>query len=92
MWYVPEPGRFRVIAHCVKARGMGIVQSSWNGEKAGGPVDFYSAQAADVSIDLGVYEVVPKIQMLKFEIIGSNPAAQPLRGFALDSIRLVPEK
>jgi len=92
MWYVPKPGRFRLMAHCVKARGMGIVQTYWNGEKVGGPVDFYSAKVEEAEIDLGVHDVVPKIQLLKFEIIGSNPAAQPLRGFALDSILLAPEK
>jgi hypothetical protein len=91
MWYVPKPGRFRVVAHCVKAPGMGIVQPYWNGEKAGAPVDFYSAKAEETEVQLGVYDVVPKIQILKFEIVGSNPAALPLRGFALDSIKFLPE-
>ena len=91
MWYVPKPGRFRVVAHCVKAPGMGIVQPYWNGEKAGAPVDFYSANAEETEVQLGIYDVVPKIQILKFEIIGSNPAAQPFRGLALDSISFLPE-
>jgi hypothetical protein len=92
MWYVPAPGRFHVVLHCVKASGMGVVQVYWNGIKAGAPVDFYSPTPQDADIDLGVYEVVPQIQMLKFEVTGSNPAVQPLHALAFDYLRLLPEK
>jgi hypothetical protein len=92
MWYVPNPGRFHVIAHCVKASGMGIVQFYWNSAKAGAPVDLYSPNPEDVDVDLGVFDVVPQIQLLKFEITGANPAAKPLLGVAFDYLKLVPEK
>jgi hypothetical protein len=92
MWYVPQPGKFHVILHCVKASGMGIVQVYWNGAKAGAPVDLYSAKPEDTDIDLGVFDVVPQIQLLKFEITGANPAAQPLNGLAFDYVNLAPAK
>ena len=92
MWYVPQPGKFHVILHCVKASGMGIVQVYWNGAKAGAPVDLYSANPEDTDIDLGVFDVVPQIQLLKFEITGANPAAKPLNGLAFDYLKLEPAK
>ena len=87
-WLRWPGGRYHFYAHFIKRDDGAIIQPYWNGAKVGGPIDLYAPTAvASDDIDLGTYDLQPGIQLLKFEIVGKNPAAAPKHGVALESVR-----
>ncbi len=66
------------------ARDYGIHQLYWNGEKLGGPVDFYDGNLQWKQVKLGRVKVTGGKATFTAECVGSNPKAEPRKMFAVD--------
>ena len=52
----------------------GILRFTVNGQPAGADVDFYAAKpVASGAIELGTFEPVDRVYILRAEVVGKNP-------------------
>jgi hypothetical protein len=88
-WLRWPAGKYDFRLHFIKRPDGGIVQVYWNGIKVGAPIDLYAAALTPFDFDLGTANAAtnPGIQLLKFEVIGKNPAAKPGHSTALESVQ-----
>jgi putative heme-binding domain-containing protein len=87
---VEKEGSYVVELVMTKARDYGIAQLSIDGQKLGGPIDFYNAPEV---ITTGVLEfegiqLKPGQHRLVVEMVGANPQAVKSYLFGLDYVRL----
>jgi hypothetical protein len=88
----PKAGKYRVSGRFLKAVDYGIIQLSINGQRAGGPIDFYHDGVIQTGeVPLGVFELRKGANELSAVVLGANPKAQKQYMFGLDYIRLKQE-
>lgn len=94
-WRLPErePGRYRLELWATRSNDYGVVAFTVNGKQAGRPVDLWSSQVVPTGpIDLGVVELSGSGDVLRLQVIGTNPASQaPHFHFGVDGLLLAPE-
>jgi hypothetical protein len=81
-------GEYDLTINACRARDYGIHQLYWNGEKLGGPIDFYDPELKWQQVKLGRVRVTEGKAMLTAECIGANPKADPRRMFGLDYLQM----
>ncbi len=89
-----ESGAHRLELFLTRAADYGIVAVSLNGARVGEEIDLWSNRGVvpTGAIALGVVELQGRGDVLRFEVIGSNPkASAPFFQFAIDGIRLEPQ-
>jgi hypothetical protein len=87
----PKAGKYRVLGRFLRARDYGIHQLAINGQKAGGPVDFFNPDAKPGNeLDLGVFELKPGENEFTATVVGANEKAVKSYLLALDYLRLQP--
>jgi hypothetical protein len=88
---VPKAGKYRVLGRFVKAIDYGILQLAINGEKAGGPVDFFNQGVVlTQEVLLGTFELREGQNQLSATVTGANEKAQKAYMFGLDYLVLKP--
>jgi hypothetical protein len=89
---VPQAGRFGLKAQFTRARDYGILQLSLDGQKLGGPMDFYNPDVIPTGeLDLGTHELSAGEHKLAIEVIGANDRAVKAYMFGLDYLKLEPK-
>jgi len=87
----PSAGKYRVFANFLTARDYGIHQLSINGQKAGGPRDFYNQSVrATGETELGTFDLKEGVNTLAVTVTGKHPDAIPAYMFGLDYLLLKP--
>ena len=87
----PKAGQYRVTGSFLSARDYGIHQLAINGNKAGAPADFYSAEVKPGNtVDLGVFELKAGENEFSATIVGANPKADKAYMLGLDYLLLKP--
>lgn len=87
----PKAGKYRVLGRFLRARDYGIHQLAINGQKAGGPVDFFNPDAKPGNeLDLGVFELKPGENEFTATVVGANEKAVKSYMLGLDYLRLQP--
>jgi hypothetical protein len=87
----PKAGRYRVIAHFLKAGDYGIHQLAINGVKTGEPIDFYNnGVKPSGEVDLGLHELKAGDNEFAATVVGANPKAVKAYMLGLDCLVLKP--
>jgi hypothetical protein len=83
-------GLYRIKIKPTKAMDFGIIQLYWDGEKLGEPVDLYDRRIVPGDLlDFGIHEIIRGEHILRAEVVGTNPEANPVGyRFCLDYILL----
>jgi hypothetical protein len=86
---VPDAdGDYELTINACRARDYGIHQLYWNGEKLGGPIDFYAPSLMWKQVKLGKVKITGGKAILMAECIGANVKAEQRRMFGLDYLLL----
>ena len=86
---VETAGLYKISAVLTKARDYGIVQLSFDGQKAGLPIDLYNPEVTNTDpIFLGTFNLTEGEHVLTVEIIGANEKAVKSYMFGLDEVIL----
>jgi hypothetical protein len=88
---VDQAGKYNVLVRLTKSPDYGIMQFSVNGQKAGDPIDNYSATGVTIGdpVSLGTFDLTAGSNTLSMELTGQNPAAKRT-SVGLDYIKLDP--
>jgi hypothetical protein len=87
----PNPGKYRVFGHFLRARDYGIHQLAVNGRPAGDPIDFYNPEVQPSSeMELGTFELKADGNELSVKVVGANENAIKAYMFGLDYLLLKP--
>ena len=88
---VQQPGTYAVSVVLTKCSDYGIFQLSFNGKKAGDPVDLFDRKIQPTKpIPLGAYTLSAGEHTLGVEVVGTNPDAKPNYIFGVDRILVEP--
>jgi hypothetical protein len=89
---VAQGGRLKLAAQFTTAPDYGIIQLYWDGNKLGGPRDFYSQKVAPTGeIDLGTHDMTAGTHQFSIEIVGANTQSRSTV-VGMDYLKLVPTK
>lgn len=83
-----KDGEYELTINACMARDYGIHQLYWNGEKLGGPIDFYDPNLLWKQFKLGRVKVTGGKATFTAECTGANDKADPKRMFGLDYMLL----
>jgi hypothetical protein len=87
----PKAGKYRILAHFLRARDYGIHQLAINGQAAGAPIDFYNPDVQpSAETELGVFELKAGDNELSVTVKGANEKAIKAYMFGLDYVLLKP--
>ena len=85
----PKAGRYHVIGRFLRAQDYGIHQFAINGQKAGQPIDFYSAGVSPTKeLDLGVFDLKANGNEFSATVVGANDKAVKSYMLGLDYLLL----
>jgi hypothetical protein len=87
----PKAGKYRVLARFLRARDYGIHQLAINGQKTGGPIDFYNPDVQpSKEVDLGIHQLRAGDNEFSVTVVGANEKAIQSYMFGLDYLLLQP--